>query len=314
MATRLYLPSVGISYLAGANLPAFDAGWEGTTGAVRRRLVREKEGTAYTTVTTTKNTATNPADILIAQFVSPPLRAQTIANTGFIKGVIQAICSSAALADAQLTAKVFDQFGTTLRGTLVSMQAAAQSNEFNTTQQNRKFPLAWTGSGAALTQVVAQQGDVIVIEVGGRMFTAATGGTVSLRLGDSLTDADLAENETDTADGVPWFEFSQDLLFDYTEIDIEPPPLELITPLPGLFIGANDGLDYGSASPQTRAYQGGDLPPGGGAVTYYKMQAPCSSAPSGYISWVNTTGDDTDRPACGGVLGDTVEIARWSGE
>ena len=44
---------------------------------------------------------------------------------------------------------------------------------------------------------------------------------------------------------------------------------------------------------------------------YYKMQAPCSASPTGFISWVNRTGDDTGKPACAGILGETVIIAQW---
>lgn len=109
--------------------------------------------------------------------------------------------------------KVYSNDGLTLRGTLVAMQAAALSNSFATSKTNRKFPLNWSSSGAALTQVVAQENDCIVIEIGGRVFTAATGGTVSVVIGDPTSDSDLSENETDTADGVPWFEFSQDIAF-----------------------------------------------------------------------------------------------------
>lgn len=49
-----------------------------------------------------------------------------------------------------------------------------------------------------------------------------------------------------------------------------------------------------------------------GQVTYYKMQATCSSSPSGYISWVNTTGNDQGRPACLGIVGPSVIAAQWS--
>jgi hypothetical protein len=46
-------------------------------------------------------------------------------------------------------------------------------------------------------------------------------------------------------------------------------------------------------------------------VTYYKMQAACTTAPNGYITWVNTTGGSSGRPACAGTLGADVQVASW---
>jgi len=44
---------------------------------------------------------------------------------------------------------------------------------------------------------------------------------------------------------------------------------------------------------------------------YYKLRASCSSSPTGYIHWTNTTGDDTGQPACGGTLGPSIIIRTW---
>ena len=46
-------------------------------------------------------------------------------------------------------------------------------------------------------------------------------------------------------------------------------------------------------------------------TTYYKLRASCTASPSGYITWVNTTGDDTGKPSCAGTLGPTVIIDQW---
>lgn len=54
------------------------------------------------------------------------------------------------------------------------------------------------------------------------------------------------------------------------------------------------------------------VPGFGTSVTYYKMQAPCSSSASGYINWVNTTGDDTGRPACAMGLGTSYIVDSWT--
>lgn len=43
----------------------------------------------------------------------------------------------------------------------------------------------------------------------------------------------------------------------------------------------------------------------------YVMQATCTSSPTGYITWENNTGDDTNRPACGGIGGPSKIISSW---
>lgn len=47
------------------------------------------------------------------------------------------------------------------------------------------------------------------------------------------------------------------------------------------------------------------------SVRYFKMQAPCSASASGYITWVNTTGDDAGRPACAAGLGASFIADSW---
>lgn len=76
---------------------------------------------------------------------------------------------------------------------------------------------------------------------------------------------------------------------------------------------SSTGMDlYSGFFPFTSPLPGAPTPMFAGSVTYYKMQARCSGSASGYITWVNTSGDDAGKPACPGVLGATVEIARWS--
>lgn len=81
--------------------------------------------------------------------------------------------------------------------------------------------------------------------------------------------------------------------------------------------GASDMVPAASFNPQNTtghadydAYDIGTtflLPPG----TYYKMAATCSSSPSGYVTWVNTTGDDLGQPTCGGTLGPSFIVSTW---
>lgn len=44
---------------------------------------------------------------------------------------------------------------------------------------------------------------------------------------------------------------------------------------------------------------------------YYKLRASCSTSPSGFITWVNTTGDNTGQPGCSGTLGPTIIVDTW---
>jgi hypothetical protein len=46
-------------------------------------------------------------------------------------------------------------------------------------------------------------------------------------------------------------------------------------------------------------------------ATYYKCRATSTVDPSGYITWVNTTGDETDRPNPGGTIGPTQIVMTW---
>lgn len=43
----------------------------------------------------------------------------------------------------------------------------------------------------------------------------------------------------------------------------------------------------------------------------YKMQASDSGVPSGFVTWLNTTGDDGRKPAAVGVQGPSVVVAQW---
>lgn len=205
MATRLYFTA-----LQTFTVPA-DPSWEQTANAVIRVLSTVKPtAIPFASTVISKSVATNPGDILMGQFISGALQAQTI--TGDVKGIIRALESAASTdAHAQTNIRVVTPSGTT-RGTLLAHDASALTSEFSaTTLTNRKFPLAWAGSGTALSSVAAEDGDLLVIEVGFRGFTAS-GPNCTLELGGTAA-TDLAEDETSTTQLTPWFEFSADLLF-----------------------------------------------------------------------------------------------------
>ncbi len=210
MATRLYITSAQSTLTF-----AFDASWEQTAGSVRTMLMPERTGTPFLQVPIGETSVSTTFDVLIAQFLSPALTAQTV--SGNLKGQIRAL-ESAADADlrAQMLVRVVSANGSTVRGTLLAHDASALTSEFDVVLTNRKFPLAWTGSGAALTPVVAELGDRIVVEVGYRAHNAtATGKSATLEFGDASA-TDLAEDETSTVQNNSWLEFSNTLNFDYS--------------------------------------------------------------------------------------------------
>jgi hypothetical protein len=103
--------------------------------------------------------------------------------------------------------------GLTVRGTLVAADAAALSSEWglDTAPRNRKFPLAAI-SPVTVSNVVAQEGDRLVFELGARVDNNDAE-QIELVVGDAQ-GADLPENETSSATaGDPWVEFSADIVF-----------------------------------------------------------------------------------------------------
>jgi len=213
MTTRFYL----YPGLTPSITPAFDAGWELTTGAVRRFIATSIDPGQLTTaesLAVAEVSATAPYDVLIAQFISGPISGTpTIGGGGAtLKGQIRA-SESNTLADfqAQLVCRVVSNDGTTFRGTILGFDTTALGAtppEFGTSLTNRKFPLT---SPAATTGVVATDGDRLVVEVGYRSSNTSTTsrtGTIDVRQ-DSATD--LAVDETTTAANNPWFEFSDTL-------------------------------------------------------------------------------------------------------
>lgn len=202
MPTRYYLPSTG----AAAVSPAFDGSWEKSDQADRIKCVTTKIGSAMGTPAR-NGAAVNPSDTLVRQYVSDPIGAQTI--TGTVKG--QVICMETANSNnlmAQLLIKVVSNDGGTVRGTALAHNTAALSNEFALTLTNRKYPRGWSGAGTTLTDVTAQDGDRIVIEVGKRQESTNSSSTLNVQLGDD-GGTDLPEDETDTTTTKnPWIEFS----------------------------------------------------------------------------------------------------------
>lgn len=204
MATRFYFPSSGA---AGAS-PAFASGWEQTGSAIRRPATTTRGASAFTTRQVSESSGAE-LDVLLAQYVSAPLAAQTIGGT--LKGQFIAFESvSSADMRAQLVVKIVSNDGATLRGTLLDFDVFTLFFEFDTLNQNRKFPRL---SPAFLANLTVQDGDRLVFELGYRAHNTTTSTrSGAVEIGDSA-GTDLPENETETAQYNPWIEFSQSLAF-----------------------------------------------------------------------------------------------------
>lgn len=207
MATRIYFPNGVYGPDAFASFP-FDAAWEGDT-SWRYKCSPSKANTAFALLDSFKYTADQPFDVPIVQYVSDPLGAQTISGT--VKGQFRVYQDASAQFCRAIVIRVVSGDGLTVRGTLLSHFPATLTSEWNTFLENRSIPPA----DAALTEVEAQEGDRLVIEIGFRSFST-DGGQIYygyLGVGDPSVGTDLPENETETGSKRGWLEFSQSLIW-----------------------------------------------------------------------------------------------------
>jgi hypothetical protein len=202
MATRFYLPSSGDAAVS----PAFDAGWEDTHEGQRYKLVTTKISSAMATHVFTDSDYSD-RDCLFHQYVSDPIAAQTI-SAQTVK--IQFRCyEDSALHDLYLSIgiRVVSNDGATVRGTILAVTRDATEAVVSTLTNRKITPTS--------TEVVAQSGDRIVIEIGmggdPQQFGAMNHGSGISFGDDSATD--LGENDTDTSAYNPWVEFANTISF-----------------------------------------------------------------------------------------------------
>ncbi len=205
MSTRIYFPDFIYPPEAFADFP-FDAAWE-KSATNRLGCSVFKSDSLFAFYTNNKATLDQPYDVGMIQYISEPLAAQTI--NGTVKGQFRAYQEAGGQFSRALVIRVVSGDGFYIRGTLLSHFPASLTSEWNTSPQNRAFPPAAT----ALTEVVAQEGDRLVIEIGFRSFDNSTsdpreGG---IEVGTPPSAGDLPENETETGQECGWLEFSQNL-------------------------------------------------------------------------------------------------------
>lgn len=209
MPTRLYFPGSETAVVS----PTISTSDWGHINTLRRRLLRSPDSSTLSTVAYTPDGADHlvNANAHHRQYVSDPLRAQTISGT--FKGQFQCL-EAHANNDLFLAIKIYvvSNDGSTVRGTALAVTRSTV--ELATALTNRTFP------SSTLTSVDAQFGDRIVIEIGvGGTPTAASGvqgHNGSIRWGGNASSGDLPEdNTTTTTTFRPWVEFSQDIAWGF---------------------------------------------------------------------------------------------------
>jgi hypothetical protein len=204
--TKFYLPSSGT---APAITPTYASGWDNTTIASRLPMAGTKASTTMTTVSFTGTVSTDQ-DILFRQYISAPIAAQTIsAQTVSIQMRQSETSTSNNLFEAWLI-KVVSNDGTTLRGTIAYGSTAndprRDATELATALTNR-------GDSLASTQVVAQSGDRLVLEVGyggDPTLTAVHSGSISIG-DDNATDLPVDDSTTTAYN--PWISFTNTISY-----------------------------------------------------------------------------------------------------
>jgi hypothetical protein len=211
VATRFYFPA---STLADVS-PAFGT-WDGTSQALRRKMVTTKGTSAITAGSIIDVPTTGNGQGLDRQYVSAPIAAQTISGTAKGYLMVREYATGDNVDRIYVRGFVVSNDGTTARGSFLCFStgspnfpaALGPTAEFISNATHRNKVIA---DGDTLTQnVITQDGDRIVLEIG-YSHTSGTSPQASAKWGENA--ADLPENETQTSDGAGWFELSMNIAF-----------------------------------------------------------------------------------------------------
>lgn len=219
--TRFYLSSTEAAPIS----PAFNTGmsfgiWNVTTGADRLKMSTTKDGSTMTSKTSGAVGAAATRLVLIRQYVSAPLAAQTITASSasdFLRMQIRSAMSSTSSSTGQLAVNLYVVTPAgAIRGILLDW-AGTGTNLPQTTLTNRGTASSTTGlkytDWATTGNISVQDGDYLVFETG----WAYTSGTNTTRTATqsfgSNNATDLPNDNSTTTANNPWIELSQTLTF-----------------------------------------------------------------------------------------------------
>lgn len=222
-ATKLYLPSSGSADIS----PAAGAAWDLTTGFTRRGTDTTVLDSAVTAQTSAADTITTVQNILVAQFVSAALAAQSLDGAA---NLVLALTESLSAADMSLQVVI----------RLVDSAGANKFNLYNGHSQalvvSNNFPGGEIGTAVSsrvlheipIRPTAAADGDRIVVEVGVRAHnTVTTSYTASLRFGDPLgIDDHTLDGGVASSSPRPFIDLGWDLVFKSVEARVEALGLE----------------------------------------------------------------------------------------
>jgi len=182
--------------------PAFGS-WGQTTDADRIKAVTTRINTAMTSKATAVSSTIQT--ILNRQYVYGPIQAVTI--NGTVKGQLRGWESHTSMDAVSAIGLRVVKPDLSNRGVLLAITAGATEYVTGATTHTNRF----TPASTALTEVVASDGDYLVIEIGCSETATATNRLVQQIFGDDHATNDLAENETAVAAHNPWVELSTNL-------------------------------------------------------------------------------------------------------
>jgi len=194
MATRWYTDPTNAPTVS----PAYDASWNETASAVRRKLVIDVAGNNGSTAKLDLDTVVAAAYYLLWQFVSEPLDAIS-ATLPVCKAAFLCYEDAAKLnATLHIKFRKCDSDG----GNPATIASVDDDTEFDDNAYVNRF------YGAAnLADQALSQGDRLVIEVGFySSSTKANGYIGAVRATDNHATTDLPENNTETTSYNSWIE------------------------------------------------------------------------------------------------------------
>lgn len=190
--TRFYLTSD-----AAPASPAFDAGWEQTAGAARGALSRTKAGT-NTAVTVAETVSTNPFDVALGQWVSPPMTRAGTLTGNYSVAAARMESDAAANFVTEVFLRVVAEDGT-VRGSVETTGAVEWATSHT----------AGTFSAISLGSIACEVGDRLVFEYGYRATnTVTTSYSGTMRYGGTdVTDLESGDTGDAATSRPPWIEF-----------------------------------------------------------------------------------------------------------